>query len=120
MNTGKKHSVVFQMNTENINEQNALMTYVTNVINHWGKDVEIHVVVHGPAIGMVSKTKTMVGDALKQAMQKGVQFFACENTIRVRQIDKADVFEHVGYVPSGLIAIIEKQEEGWAYIKCNL
>lgn len=120
MNTGKKHKVVFQMNTENINEQNALMTYVTNVRNHWGEDVDIHVVVHGPAIGMVRKTKTMVGDALKQALQKGVQFFACENTIRVRQIDKSDIFEEVDYVPSGLIAIIEKQEAGWAYIKCNL
>lgn len=120
MNIKKKHRVVFQMNTENINEQNALMTYVSNVESHWGEDVEIHVVVHGPAIGMVQKTKTMVGDALKQAMQNGIQFFACENTIRVRQIDKADIFEHVAYVPSGLIAIIEKQEEGWAYIKCNL
>ncbi|WP_413513389.1 DsrE family protein [Myroides odoratus] len=120
MNTEKKHRVVFQMNTENINEQNALMTYVTNVMNHWKNNVEIHVVVHGPAIGMVRKTKTMVGDGLQQAIQKGVQFFACENTMRVRQIDKSDIFESVAYVPSGLISIIEKQEEGWAYIKCNL
>ncbi|MEK6493709.1 DsrE family protein [Myroides odoratimimus] len=114
-----KHNVVFQLNTDNINEQNALMTYVTNVRNHWKEDVTIQVVVHGPGIGMLRKSKTMVGEPLKAVMQKGIQFFACENTINARKIDKSDIIENVGFVPSGLVYIIEKQEEGWSYIKCN-
>ncbi|WP_010251096.1 DsrE family protein [Myroides injenensis] len=115
-----KHRVVFQLNTEDINDHNALMTYVSNVKRHWGDNVDIHVVVHGPGIGMVMKSKTMVGDALKNVIQKGIKFFACQNTMNARMIDKNDIIEEVSFVESGLVDIIEKQENGWAYIKCNL
>ncbi|MTG98455.1 MULTISPECIES: DsrE family protein [Myroides] len=115
-----KHRVVFQLNTDNIIEQNALVTYTNNVKKHWGDDVEIHVVVHGPGIGMVRKSKSMIEEPIKALMLKGIKFFACENTMNARQIDKADIMENVGYVPSGVVYIIEQQEAGWAYIKCNL
>ncbi|MDR0229304.1 MAG: DsrE family protein [Flavobacteriaceae bacterium] len=114
-----KHKVVFQLTTDNIDEQNALITYVNNLFKHWGSDVLIHVVVHGPGIGMVRKSKTMVGEGVRYAMQIGVKFFACENTMQTRRIEKTDIVEGVEYVPSGLVAIIEKQEQGWPYIKCN-
>ncbi len=114
------HKVVFQLNTDNIIEQNALITYVTNVKNHWGDDVVIHVVVHGPGIGMVRKSKTMVGEGLRTIMQKGIKFFACQNTMNARMISEEDIITDVAFVPSGLVDIIEKQEQGWSYIKCNL
>ncbi|MEC4112623.1 DsrE family protein [Myroides pelagicus] len=114
------HKVVFQLNTDNIIEQNALVTYTNNVKKHWGDDVAIHVVVHGPGIGMVRKSKSMIEDSIKALMQKGVVFIACENTMKARQIEKVDIFEDVLFAPSGLVYIIEKQEEGWSYIKCNL
>lgn len=114
-----KHKVVFQMTTENIDEQNALLTYVHNLYAHWNDDVLIHVVVHGPGIGMLRKSKTMVKEGIKIAIQKGVKFYACENTMRTRKIEKGDIVEGVDFVASGLVAIIEKQEQGWPYIKCN-
>lgn len=115
----KKHKVVFQMTTENIDEQNALITYINNLYQHWNDDVLIHVVAHGPGIGMLRTSKTMVKDGVKLALQKGVKFYACENTMRTRKIEKVDMVEGVDFVPSGLVAIIEKQEQGWPYIKCN-
>ena len=115
-----KHKVVFQMNTDNITEQNALVTYVTNVKKHWGEDVCIHVVVHGPGIELVSEKKTMLKEGVRTLMEKGIHFIACENTMASRQINKKDIFSSVEFTVSGVVYIIEKQEEGWAYIKCNL
>ena len=115
-----KHKVVFQLNTDNITEQNALVTYVTNVKKHWGDDVVIHVVAHGPGIELVSEKKTMLKESVRVLMDKGVQFIACQNTMEARQISKEDIFPSVVFTQSGVVYIIEKQEEGWAYIKCNL
>ncbi|MHC5201947.1 DsrE family protein [Myroides sp. LJL119] len=120
MNTDTKHKVVFQFNSDSVIEQNALLTYVNNVKKHWDKDVTIHVVVHGPGIGMVQKSKTMVAEPLRIAMGKGIKFFACNNTLLARKVDKEDIEEDVSFVSSGLVEIIEKQEQGWSYIKCNL
>lgn len=120
MNTQTKHKVVFQFNSDSVIEQNALLTYVNNVKKHWNQDVTIHVVVHGPGIGMVQKSKTMVEEPLKAAMSKGIKFFACNNTLIARKVEKQDIVGDVVFVPSGVVEIIEKQEQGWSYIKCNL
>jgi hypothetical protein len=48
----------------------------------------------------------------------GVRFLICENTLKNRKISK-DVFisEIVEYIPAGIAEIVEKQEQGWSYIK---
>lgn len=114
-----KHKVVFQLTTENIDEQNALFTYINNLFAYWNTDVKIEVVAHGPGIGMLRTSRTMVKEGVKNALEKGVKFYACENTMRTRMIDKADMVDGIEFVPSGLVAIIERQEQGWSYIKCN-
>jgi hypothetical protein len=45
-------------------------------------------------------------------------FLVCENTLKNRKISK-DVFvtELVEYIPAGIAEIVEKQEQGWSYIK---
>lgn len=120
MNQNKKHKVVFQFNTNTILEQKALLTYVNNVKKHWEDLVEIDVVVHGPGIDMLLVNKTMVGESLGNVMKRGIVFYACENTLEARKISKENIIQGVEFVPSGLVTIIERQEAGWAYIKCNL
>lgn len=120
MNNNTKHKVVFQFNTNTILEQKALLTYVNNVKKHWGEEVCIDVVVHGPGIDMLVENKTMVKETLISTMNKGVVFYACQNTLEARNISKDAILKGTEFVSSGLVTIIERQETGWAYIKCNL
>jgi intracellular sulfur oxidation DsrE/DsrF family protein len=48
--------------------------------------------------------------------KKGVVLAECENTIRERKIDKATLFDFIGYVPSGNGEIIIRGNEGWTIV----
>ena len=42
---------------------------------------------------------------------------ACENTMRGQKLAKDDMLAKVGYVSAGVVEIMEKQQQGWAYIR---
>jgi intracellular sulfur oxidation DsrE/DsrF family protein len=48
--------------------------------------------------------------------KKGVILAECENTIRERKIEKATLFDFIGYVPSGNGEIIIRGNEGWTIV----
>lgn len=56
-------------------------------------------------------------DKLISYQKRGVDFLACENALKERNIDPASLFACVSIVPSGVMEIIKKQNEGFAYIK---
>jgi intracellular sulfur oxidation DsrE/DsrF family protein len=53
---------------------------------------------------------------LKTLQAKGVVLAECENTIKERKIDKATLFDFIGYVPSGNGEIIIRGNEGWTIV----
>jgi intracellular sulfur oxidation DsrE/DsrF family protein len=53
---------------------------------------------------------------LKALQAKGVVLAECENTIRERKIDKATLFDFIGYVPSGNGEIVIRGNEGWTIV----
>lgn len=42
---------------------------------------------------------------------------ACEKTMRNTKVQKADMHGGISYVPGGVIHIMKRQREGWAYIR---
>lgn len=113
------HKVIFQMTSSDQAEQKALLNNLNNLKNLWGTDVQIHVVIHGPGIGMVMNEKTAFKEGIYKVLDRGVVFQACENTLKQKNIEKSEILERIEFVPSGLAEIITKQEQGWTYIKSN-
>lgn len=64
---------------------------------------------------MPSKSKHIA--TIKALHAKGVRFIVCENTMTTRKISKEQFIPEVEYVTSGIAEIVEKQEQGWSYIK---
>jgi intracellular sulfur oxidation DsrE/DsrF family protein len=64
------------------------------------------------------KNNTKYQSRLQALKSKGVKFVVCENTLKNRKISK-DAFPEilVEYTPAGIAEIVEKQEQGWSYIK---
>ena len=52
-------------------------------------------------------------------MGKGIVFNACEFSMQERKVEKAQILPGVGYVKAGILEIVEKQEQGWSYIKAG-
>ncbi|MBK9338550.1 MAG: DsrE family protein [Lewinellaceae bacterium] len=50
---------------------------------------------------------------------RGVDFVGCENTLRERKINRAELMPEVRTVPAGIIEIVKKQRKKWAYIKAG-
>jgi intracellular sulfur oxidation DsrE/DsrF family protein len=78
--------------------------------------VDIEIVAYGPGIGML-KSDSAVGTRVDEALASGVKVVACENTMRGQKLTKADMLERVGYVSAGVVEIMQRQQQGWAYIR---
>lgn len=113
----QKHKVVFQMNSNDPESQQALINNIQNIKNTWGTKVAIEVVALGPGIELVMSEKSVVAEDVVKMLKIGVIFVACENTMNKKNITKSELIENVGTVPSGVAEIILKEEQGWSYIK---
>lgn len=116
--TSNQHKVVIQLTSEDSLVHKSLMKQLNNILTA-APDTKIEVVCHGPGINMLVIDKTIVHDRIQQLKSKGVVFMACENTLRERNISKEKIIPEAGFVPSALVEIITKQEEGWSYIKAG-
>ena len=47
----------------------------------------------------------------------GVKVIACENTMQAQKLARSDMLASIGYVNAGVVELMQKQMEGWAYIR---
>ena len=111
------HKVVMQLSSNDTLVWKGLLNNLKNLKAGWGDSVEIEVVAHGPGVEMLMAAKTTQLEKIRQFKAMGIQFVACENTLRERNIPKESIIPESGYVKMGVGEIILKQEKGWTYIK---
>lgn len=56
-------------------------------------------------------------NTMKELDSKGVKFIACNNALNSYSIKIEDLIDFVDVVPVGVLELINKQTEGYAYIK---
>ena len=78
--------------------------------------VDIEIVAYGPGIGML-KAEAPTANRITEAVQSGIKVVACENTMTTQKLTKADMHAAIGYAPSGVVEIMKRQGEGWAYVR---
>ncbi len=112
-----RNKVVFQVSDDNPQKWNLALNNARNLQEDLGADnVDLEIVVYGPGIGMLkgdSAVASRIGDALKN----GVKVVACENTMRAQKLTYNDMLPKIGYVPAGVVELMKKQQEGFAYIR---
>ena len=114
---GKKvHRIIFQLSTPDTAAHRALTRQLNNLLGYWPA-AEIEVVVHNKGMAMLQKEKTTIQPELTALKAKGVTFLACENTLKQQKIDKSQIVAESGFVPGGLVQVVTRQEQGWAYLK---
>lgn len=112
-----RQKVVLQMSDSEPAKWNLALNNARNIQADLGAgNVEIEIVAYGPGIGML-KADSVVGNRVDEALASGVKVMACENTMRNQKLAKGDMLPKVGYVPSGVVELMQKQQQGWAYIR---
>lgn len=88
--------------------------------NIWAEvpDMEIEVVVHGPAIFLI-QDDTPFRQEIADRVAKGAVFAACKNSILGRGMDINRVIPEATVVPSAFVELAARQKEGWPYVKSD-
>lgn len=109
--------VVFQVSDNDPAKWNLALNNAKNVLQEYGAGkAEIEIVAYGPGIGML-KAEATTADRISEATLAGVKIVACENTMNAQKLTKADMNPAIGYVPAGVVELMKRQGEGWAYIR---
>lgn len=109
--------VVIQVSDADPGKWNLALNNARNIQTDLGAaNVEIEVVAYGPGIGML-KANSPVASRLDEATLSGVKVLACENTMANQKLTRADMQASVGYVSAGVVEIMARQQQGWAYIR---
>jgi len=112
-----KASVVIQVSENNPAIWNLALNNAKNIQQSLGKEnVNVEIVAYGPGINML-KFDSEVAPRLKEANTSGVAVLACGNTMKAQKLTEKDLDGNVKVVPAGVIEIINKQRDGWSYIK---
>ena len=119
-NTALKHKVVIQLKTADTAAWSSAIGNIKNLQNIWPNNVEVEVVIHGKALGLLVAAKTHLANEVIKMSKNNVQFLACENSMRKYHIDKSELLTIAFTVPSGVAELILKQEAGWSYLKAGI
>ncbi len=112
-----KPGVVIQVSDNNPAIWNLALNNAENVQEALGKDnVNIEIVAYGPGLNML-KFDSEAAPRVKKAEASGVALMACGTTMKKMKVTEKDLAAGVKVVPGGVIEIMNKQREGWAYIK---
>jgi intracellular sulfur oxidation DsrE/DsrF family protein len=112
-----QNRVVVQVSDSDPAKWNLALNNARNLQADLGaKNVEIEIVAYGPGIGML-KAESIVGNRIGDALGAGVKIVACENTMQTQKLVKADMLDGIGYVGAGVVEIMQRQQQGWAYLR---
>jgi intracellular sulfur oxidation DsrE/DsrF family protein len=121
----KVHRLVLQVNTNDPAMMNLALNNATNVEQYYktrGEKVEIEVVTFGPGLHMLRDDTSPVKDRIKAIAEKmpSISFKACGNT--QENMGKAEnkeipLVSQATLVKSGVVRVMELQEQGWTYVR---
>ena len=114
-----QHKIVFQLASNDTLVWKGLMNNLQNLKEGWGENVSMAVVAHGPGIELLMQNKTTQHQAIKRFTHKGIEFIACENTMKQKKIKADEIIPEATFVIMGIGEIVERQEKGWTYIKAG-
>jgi len=121
----KVHRLAIHVDQKDPAVMNLALNNARNVYEHYnelGEEVTIEIVAYNQGLHMLRDDTSPVKDkiAALRAKVKNVTFAACNNTKRA--MEKAEgkevpLIPEATIVPSGVVRLVELQEQGWAYIR---
>jgi len=112
----KKHKIVIQFMDSDSVGQVIVTKQVANARACW-PNAEIEVVCLGGGLDLLTTAKSKAAAAVADWTTKGVVFAACNNTMKLRKVQKEDLLKQAVVVPAAIAELVSKQEDGWSYFR---
>lgn len=122
---GKTHYVAIHVDQNDPQVMNMALNNAKNVDAYYdgqGDTVIIELVAYGPGLNMFVEAKSPVRDRISAMSleMENLSFAACGNTHRAMQAKTGTdvpLMDEATVVPSGVVRLIELQEQGYAYVR---
>jgi intracellular sulfur oxidation DsrE/DsrF family protein len=121
----KSHQLVLQVNSNEPAMMNLALNNATNVAQYYkdlDEKVSIEVVAYGPGLHMLRDDTSPVKARIETIALSTpeISFKACGNTQEnMRRAESKDIplISQAKVVKSGVVRVMQLQEQGWAYVK---
>src|SRR6476646_10220576 len=118
----RAHRLILQVNTNDPAAMNLALNNAANVDQYYsdkGEPVEIEIITFGPGLHMLRDDTSPVKARIKSMAESrpSVTFKACGNTqenMAKAESKKIPLVSQAKLVPSGVVRILELQEQGWS------
>lgn len=121
---GLTHYVAIHVDENDPQLMNMALNNAANVASYYegeGDDVVIEVVTYGPGLNMLLAASPVAARISAMSLeQENISFAACGNTLNAmteRLGHTPELLSDAVVVPSGVVRLIELQEQGFAYIR---
>ena len=112
-----KYRVVMQVsNAEPRGWHQTLNNAMALTKNAGRTNVQIEIVANGMGIGML-KFNSSEAKEVAAVLGMGVKVLACGETMKALMLERDDMLPNIGFVPGGLIEVLDRQRDGWQYVK---
>ncbi|MDA9548850.1 hypothetical protein ACM43_31235 [Bradyrhizobium sp. CCBAU 45321] len=121
----KPHQLILQVNSNDTAMMNLTLNNASNVAQYYrdlGEPVSIEIVTFGPGLHMLRDDTSPVKPRIEVLAMSNpeISFKACGNTQEnMRKAESKDVnlIPQATVVKSGVVRVMELQEQGWSYVK---
>ena len=121
----KVHRLILQVNTNDPAMMNLALNNATNVSQYYkdlGAKVTIEIVTFGPGLHMLRDDTSPVKARIKAISEStpSIAFAACGNTREnMSKVESKEIplIAEAKVVKSGVVRVMELQEQGWSYVK---
>lgn len=121
----KEHRLILQVNTNDSASMNLALNNALNVTQYYkevGEAVKVEVVTFGPGLHMLRDDTSPVKARIEEMALRTpeVSFKACGNTQeKMQKAENKDIpiVPQAQVVRSGVVRVVQLQEQGWTYVK---
>lgn len=115
----RSHRVVMQLNSGDEHVQRGVLNNIRHLYQEVGRErLQLELVVHGAGLSLLAKnTTTLEQELARLKAGYGVNYTACSNTMKAMKVTRGDLIDEVGETVPAMVRLMERQEQGWTYIK---
>jgi intracellular sulfur oxidation DsrE/DsrF family protein len=117
------HRLAVHVDADDPAVMNLALNNAENAIEYYsgkGEAVQVEIVAYGPGLHMLRVDTSPVKDRISRMTERSVTFSACGNTkaaMEKREGKPVEIVPQATIVPSGVVRLMELEEQGWSYVR---
>ncbi|EEO28231.1 DsrE family protein [Oxalobacter paraformigenes] len=82
-----------------------------------GVTLRVVIVVTGPAVRLLTERDSDQARKAENLLEKGISIQACRHAMQIYKVNENEMWPNIEFVRSGVVALVQLQDEGMAYVK---